>query len=68
MRAVRRLSDRILERFVPKVDASAVWYWTHVCTDQVVCTYNGRNYNTNMYCYCYDSTGYCTNCSPDGCC
>jgi hypothetical protein len=58
MRVVQRVADRLLSRFVPSVEASALWYWKcGACSiKDPDCA---GNYRKRCQ-YCFDSTGQCT--------
>lgn len=68
MKAMRSLGDRIVDAFVPKADASALYYWRRICTSSIVCTVGGRNYNTAIRQYVHDGSGTVVEQYLDGCC
>lgn len=68
MKAVRSLGDRIIGAFVPKVDASALYYERYICTSDIVCTYQGRNYNTRVWQKVHDGSGTVVEQALAGCC
>ncbi|WP_045310827.1 hypothetical protein [Lentzea aerocolonigenes] len=68
MKAVRSLGDRIVSAFVPKVDASALFYERTICTSSIVCTVGGRNYNTLVWQKIHDGSGTVVEQELRGCC
>lgn len=68
MKSLRSLGDRIVDAFVPKVDASALYYWRRSCVSFIVCTSGGRNYNTVLMEYVHDGSGTVTESYLAGCC
>jgi hypothetical protein len=68
MKALRSLGDRIVDAFVPKVDASALYYWRRICTASIVCRVNNRNYNTAIQQKVHDGSGTVVEEYLDGCC
>lgn len=68
MKAMRSLGDRIVDAFVPKADASALYYWRRICTSSIVCTVGGRNYNTAIQQRVHDGSGTVVEQHLDGCC
>lgn len=65
MRTIGALSDRLLNLFAPKTEASGLWIWQTWCTNQIIC--NDR-FRSIVRCYCHDGSGYCYNCTLHGCC
>ena len=65
MRTLQRVADRMVQRFVPKSEAKAIYYWQNFCIP-VACS--GGYGNEKIRCYCHDSGGGCTNCYWIGCC
>ncbi|MFD9739625.1 hypothetical protein [Umezawaea sp. NPDC059074] len=68
MKTLRAFGDRIVDAFVPKVDASALYYWRRSCVPWIVCTVNGHNYNSVLMEYVHDGSGTVTESYLDGCC
>jgi hypothetical protein len=65
MRVVQRVADGLLGMFVPKVTASAIYYWQYRCIYVAgTCAWRPQR----QYCYCHDSGGGCSQCSYAGCC
>ncbi|GAA1042880.1 hypothetical protein GCM10009557_69930 [Virgisporangium ochraceum] len=65
MRALQRMADGLLGMFVPKVEASAIYYWQNFC-QPYACSSGGGS--QRIRCYCHDSGGGCTSCYNNGCC
>jgi len=65
MRTLLRMADGLLGMFVPKVEASAAYYWQNFCLP-FACS--GGYGSERIRCYCHDSGGGCTNCYWNGCC
>ncbi|MFI6097480.1 hypothetical protein ACIA8G_18105 [Lentzea sp. NPDC051213] len=68
MKALRAMSDRIVDAFVPKVDASALYYWRRTCTSRYACYQNNRWHNSWLMEYVHDGSGTVTESYLDGCC
>lgn len=65
MAMLRKLGDDLLGLFVPRVRASALWYWQSRCvTAYCVITDASGNLVTGNRQYlqrhCHDGSGYCT--------
>lgn len=61
MNALRRAADRMVGLFVPKVTASAVWYWDcQSCQQPNSASQPTCGFRTWRWCsYCHDGSGYC---------